>query len=66
MGHRFNSKARKNMEGGEDFFLTGEEAKKVRCITRAPMELKTSMKVDERYWEFYAVKSHDQFHPLGI
>ena len=52
MGHRFNSKARKNMEGGEDFFLTGEEAKKVRCITRAPMELKTCMKVDERYWEF--------------
>ena len=50
MGHRFNSKARKNMEGGEDFFFTGEEAKKVRCISRALMELKACMKVDERDW----------------
>ena len=55
MGYKFNSKARKNLEGGEDFFSqeifsTGEEAKKARCISRALMELKACMKVDERYW----------------
>ena len=36
------------MEGGSRFFLTGEEAKKVRYISGAPIELKTYMEVDER------------------
>ena len=54
MGHRFNSKAGKNMEGGEDFFHRRffpqeKRPKKVRCISRALMELKACMKVDERY-----------------
>ena len=35
---------------GERIFFTGEEAKKVRCISRALMELKACMKVDERDW----------------
>ena len=50
MGYKFNSKARKKSGGGRGFFFTGEEAKKVRCISRALMELKACMKVDERDW----------------
>ena len=54
MGYKFNSKARKNLEGGGFFFIGDffhrRRGQKARCISSALMELKACMKVNERDW----------------